>query len=69
VVFGQLQAPEEPPQFLLLGVFHFEDPAFDAVKADAIDIFAPDVQAFLVELARRLGSIRAHPCVAGLPTR
>lgn len=53
VAFG-IQAQESPAEILLFGVFHFANPGRDVVRVNHIDVTAPDNQAYLVGLAKRL---------------
>ena len=50
------QDSEDPPaQVLVLGVFHFHNPNADYAQFEGIDVLAPERQAEIEEVARRLG--------------
>lgn len=43
---------------LMLGTFHFDNPGFDAVKHDVIDVMKQPSQAYLEALAQRLAAFK-----------
>lgn len=57
IVFSSGSIAEEagPAEVMLFGVFHFSNPGRDVVKTEQADVMSPDNQAYLDELARRIG--------------
>ncbi|SDK63616.1 DUF5694 domain-containing protein [Microbulbifer yueqingensis] len=54
-------APEpmdpQPAKVMLFGVFHFENPGLDHIKADKINVLTEESQAYLEKLTGRLGAL------------
>lgn len=50
-------AKEQPPaQVMLFGVFHFENPGFDVIKKDQIDVMTDEGQAYLEALSDKISN-------------
>lgn len=62
-------AAAEPARVVLLGLFHFDNPGFDAVKYRPVDVMAPAVQAEVVAIARRLAAFRPTRVLLEYPAK
>ena len=47
-------ADEQPPQVLMIGVFHFSNPGLDMIKTDQINVMEDASQAYLETLTSRI---------------
>lgn len=50
--------PQDAPQVMMLGVFHFANPGLDLVKSGVIDVMNPPNQAYLEKLTARIAEFR-----------